>query len=265
FHNGIFNLYSDTKSTLTGTCHVNSIYIKNCGPGYTNINGFDLTTTNREAIQVLGSYGVYIYYCQSTVSIPAYTGIQVNESFCSISSCKIANRNHAASFSNSRCVSAYWDSGSVGNTAGVSSYNGSQVHLFGTQPNGINPLLQGTGGAFFYENGTQIRNMVNTGLSCTWGTISGGYIRHGNMAGAAMVTIQISVTVSIALSQGVNYTISGLPIPASVVPVNCQVSDHFGYKAITSTGSTGQMVVQPVANIQIGNTYHFNVTYLTIV
>ncbi|MGC6175366.1 hypothetical protein [Lacrimispora sp. 38-1] len=260
FYGGSFNLYSDTKDTLTGTCYVKSITVSKCGHGYFRLNGFNLTATDREAIMVNGSYNVHLQYCQSIVNVPSYTGIQCNESFCSTGNCKIANRNHAISFSNCRGVSAYWNAGSTGNVFGISTYNGSVVHMIGTQPTGTTLRAQGSGGSFSYENGTQIQ-YITSGLSCTWGTIAGGYIRHGNSSGTAMVTINIQVTLTSQLSAGILYSILGFP-PAQFisVPVNCQALDHFNYYILT-TG--GQLQLKAQVTLQIGNVYQFSVTYLT--
>ncbi|MFW6680682.1 hypothetical protein ACOAOT_23955 [Lacrimispora sp. AGF001] len=261
FRGGSLNLYSDTKDTLTGTCYVKSITVSKCGLGYFRLNGFNLTTTSKEAINVNGSYNVHLQYLQSTVSAPSYTGIQCNESFCSTGNCKISNRNHAISFSNCKGVSAYWNAGSTGNVVGISSYNGANVHMIGAQPSGTTQRTQGTGGSFMFENGTQITGIISTGLTCTWASLSGGYVRHGNLQGISMVTVSLAVSPTVALSAYTIYRVYGFPSPAvgnicvsyssQSVPVNCYME------------SDGSIVFQPSVNVPLPSGFLFSVTYLT--
>ena len=264
FHSGSLNLFSDTKDTLAGTCRVSDFTVSKWGLGYLRINGFNITNPNYYAIYVNGSYGVYISYCQSTVSAPLKTGIQCNESYCSIDHCKIANRNHAASFSNSIGVSLDWDSGSNGNLYGISSINGSKVSMIGVQATSkagiINDRLQEHGGTFFYQNGTQITGPIASGISCTWGTITGGYVRHGNLFGDAMVTIQIGIVTNTNLLSNGTYKITGFPTP---VTGNCVVT--FGPQNVVSNcylnGDT--INFNPSINLNSGSGLLFNCTYKT--
>ncbi|MGC6173305.1 hypothetical protein [Lacrimispora sp. 38-1] len=259
FHSGSLNLYSDTKDTLADTCRVNAITISKFGAGYLRVNGFNFIATSRETVVVTGSYGVYFYYCQSTAP-STYTAMQINESSCSIHGCKVTNRNHGASFSNSVGMSSNW-SESTNNTVGISSFNGARVTISGPQPTGTANMLQGTGGMFVYDNGTQISGLISSGLSCTWGTIYGGYIRHGNLNGVAMVTIQIGVNLTTNLSIGTAYYISGFPRPTHDTAVNCNVAIGNLYLV----ASTGQIRIELMAgqSLYAGNAIVFNCTYMT--
>ena len=115
-------------------------------------------------------------------------------------------------------------------------------------------------GSFINANGTQISNLITTGLSCTWGTIIGGYVRHGNIAGTAMVTIQISVSLTSVLNIGETYTINGFPKTLIDTSVSCHAYDILDRCHISTNGTIYARVKGMTA---IGNILVFNCTYLT--
>ena len=263
FRNGNFSLLSENGNNLTDNCRIINLRAS-WNTCYMNIGGFSITTTSDVGIYGYNNTALLLRFIKITENALSIgpDAIYLAECKFSVWNCQVSYHNRVLTAYNSHGVSNNWVAG-TGNNFGLYSSYGSRITTTGTQPAATTSLIQDAGGMFTYGNGSQIAGPFG-GLSCTWGTIVGGYYRHGMYAnGQAVVTMQISVTISSTLSSGVNYTINGLPIPASVVPVNCQVSDHFGYKTIISTGSTGQMVVQPITTIQIGNAYHFNVTYIT--
>ncbi|MBE5991886.1 MAG: hypothetical protein E7247_05755 [Paenibacillaceae bacterium] len=81
------------------------------------------------------------------------------------------------------------------------------------------PIQQGASGQYVYSNGTQISDDITTGLSCTWGTIRSGYVRHGNLNGAAMISLNMRIEPKVALAAGNEYIISGLP-PSNIPGYN---------------------------------------------
>ena len=261
FTGGSLNLYSDTKDTQANTCKVRSITMSKFGTGYLRVNGFNFTTTSREAIVVTGCNGVHIRCCQITGATSTWTGAQVNESFCNFSVCKVANRNHGVSYSNSTGVSMDWDAGSTGNVVGISSFNGSRVVVIGSgQPIGTTDSQTGNGGTFVYNNGTQITGIITSGISCSWGGFYGGYVKDG-VVGTSMVTISLQVSPTVALSAFNIYRIYGFPKPSignvcvqyssQTVPANCYMENN------------GAIVFQPATNVPLPSGFLFSATYLT--
>ncbi|MBS5955400.1 MAG: DUF1565 domain-containing protein [Clostridiales bacterium] len=262
FHNGAIDLYSDTAGTLSSSCNLLSISITYC-TGYVRINGFNLTSNTKPSILVGATDGAYIYYCQSIHSAPSVDGVQCYESKASLQTCKITGKNRAVMASFSTVRSENWYT-SGGNAYGIYSINGSRVITIGVQPSGINENFPvGNGGMFVNNNGTQISEVISSGLSCTWGTIRGGYIRHGNSTGTAMITIQVNVYTSTVLSVGSNYEIAGFPLPSSPYDIAVATNrpslfDHTHFRA-----SLGRLSVSPTTNFNAGQSIIFNCTYLT--
>ena len=266
FRNGDLNIFSANKNTLVDTCKINSAVFYCCGPAYVRLNGFNMVTTTKNAIQIGECDGVYIDFCQSTTNAGERTGVQCYESsHIGVSYCKMANKNHAASFTLSSAYSANWDAGSTGNKVGISSYTGSSVTVVGTQPVGKSLVQNGNGGSFIRWNGTQISDITNAGLSCTWGIIGagGGYFRHGNVQnGTAVVTVTMNIENTVPLSAGTQYTISGFPPNAGVI--NTAVT--FGPQYLCDNcfiDMYGSIQLWLKANVAAGAGFALSVTYQT--
>lgn len=137
----------------------------------------------------------------------------------------------------------------------------SRLTIYSNSLSATQPTSTETGGQIINENGTQISGIISSGLSCTWGTITGGYIRHGNYNGTAMVTINMQIQVNSALSNGQNYLIGGVPKPRSVsVVVNHNLL--FICTSLIDANSTNIRFI-PTANVSAGSAVVFTATYPT--
>ncbi|MDK2966466.1 hypothetical protein [Lacrimispora sp.] len=262
FRNGDLSILSVNKDTLVDTCKVNSVLFYCCGPVYVRLNGFNMITTTKNAIQASKCDGIYIDFCQSITNAGGRAGIQCYESSnIRIANCRMANKNHAAAFINSSGHSVYWDAGSTGNQVGISSYNGSVVTVVGTQPNGTTLVQHGDGGTFINDKGTQITGVYSTGLSCTWGDLSGGYITNG-LSGSTMVTIVLTAVLLTDLSAWTAYYISGFPRVAGTSRVAISVHDktNVHYCFMNSNGILEVSIKNPLVT---GQSLMFNCTYMT--
>lgn len=252
FRGGAFNLYSVNKDTLINTCIINSIDIS-VSSSYIRVNGFNIVATSRSAVKIYGCTNVIIAYCQSVV-VSSFNGIESWESQCFVDHCKIANHNCATSYGNGIGTSSNWDSnGSTGNTTGLIATGGSRVTVFGTQPSGTTQMTQLYGGMFINANGTQISDDITAGLSCTWGTIRSGYVRHGNLNGAAMISINMRIEPKVALTAGTEYFITGLPpsnIPGyNTVPISIDAPSKTTQCFLYAGGTISFM---PSVNVPLG-------------
>lgn len=264
FNGGRIAINSDSKNTLVGSCSVKSISAKFCS-AYVYLNGFNLTYAEDAALVVWGCQHVMAVCCQSTVSARTKAGIYIMESRARINYCRIANRNVALRTVDSAVTSEEWDqAGSINNDYGLFASYGATIHKTGAQPTGLAANeARDTSGTFFNENGTQISKITNSGLSCTWGTLSGGYIRHGNMSGTAMVTIQCGILVSTNLSAGTDYLITGFPppIPGANVIVNFGA---WGYVENCWMDLAGNIHLYLKTNMKAGTGSLLGATYITM-
>ena len=221
FHSGSINLYSSTAGTLSSSCSVSSIYVTRC-TGYVRINGFNLTSTTKASILIGATDSAYIYYCQSVQSAPSVDGIQCYESKVSIEVSKVTGKNRAVMASFSTVMSNAWYT-SGGNGYGIYSLNGSRVIMNGVQPTGtIVSYPVDNGGMFINNSGTQIYDRGIDGLSCSWASLSGGWVRHGNPSGWAMISVQVGISTpsgSASVPANTDYYVYGFPKPVSNVAV----------------------------------------------
>ena len=259
FHNGSINLYSETQNTLSTSCNVLSILVGHC-TGYVRINGFNLTSTTKVPITVFSTDGAYIYYCQCTFPTSSINGINCYESKVGIEYCKMTGKDTALMASFSTVISNNWYSSS-GNNYGIYSLNGSRITTNGSQPSGINGnFIFGNGGMYVNNSGTQITDLISTGLSCTWGTLQGGYVRHGNLNGRAMITIQLRVQVITTLSAGLDYVITGFPTTYVDTAVSCNNQYNLANLYLNTQGI---LVVRLITTRNPGDVLVFNCTYRT--
>ncbi len=263
FSGGSINLYSANKNTLINTCTVNSINVFTC-TSYVRINGFNISTSSRSSIHAYGSNNVYIYYCQSVVSAPTMVGIIFSESSGNVENCKFTQKDVALQASNSKVASVNWDSGSAGGIIeALQSVGNSIVIKIGTQPVGITMERSYSGGVFINGNGTQISGLITSGLSCTWGSLLGGYYRNGNSSGVAQVIINLRVTTTTQLTVGQQYSIGGFPIYGggiSSVAVTVHNSDITSYCYINELG---YIIFAPKINLVTGYLIILTCTYIT--
>ncbi|MBE5973675.1 MAG: hypothetical protein E7251_03665 [Paenibacillaceae bacterium] len=260
FYGGTLNLYSVNKNTLTNTCIINSIDVS-VSSAYIRVNGFNIVSTSRSAVQILGSTNVTVAYCQSVVT-SSFDGIASWESHCIVDHCKIANHNCASRHGNGIGISSNWDSGSTGNTTGLIATGGARITVFGGQPVGTTLRYQEYGGIFINLNGTQISDLITSGLSCTWGTVQGGYYRNGNSkGGVAEVILGFSVTITTPLTANQNYAVNGIP-PCAIAVMVASCSDKASTKHCYVT-SSGTFIFNPSVNIGTGSNLVFGGSYIT--
>jgi hypothetical protein len=259
FQNGIFSIARyGNWTTLNTTCNVTGFVCEHCTARFT-LAGLNLTCTDEPGVKASECTDIIIWYCQSLTT--SDSGFYFEACVGRIDSCKITNKKWGmiAAYM-SRMMSTAWASGSFGTDNGIAATNGSTVHLVGSQPAGAWQYGTNSGGQFILENGTQISGLMAPGLSCNWGTISGGYVRHGNLNGSAMITIQLRVGVTTNLTAGQTYYVRGFPTTAfSAIPVSVHRQD-----AIQSCYIAGDTICIAFArNILANDSFYFNVTYLT--
>lgn len=145
---------------------------------------------------------------------------------------------------------------------GIFSVTGSHVTIYNNLISASSPYAQTHGGMFTYANGTQISGMITSGISCNWGTMYGGYIRHGNFNGTAMVTCNIHISMTSTLSAGSNYYVTGFPKPVGVpaLAVSTNAPSRTLHCALNSEGS---LEFTPATNTGPGEWREFSFTYLT--
>lgn len=123
------------------------------------------------------------------------------------------------------------------------------------------PIQQGSGGMFIYANCTQISGLISSGLSCTWGTVAGGYYRNGSAKGVAVIHIGFSITTTAPLTAGQNYTVSGIPPCALAVMVaSCSYKAGTNYCYVTNSGN---LIFNPLINMSTGSNLIFGGSYIT--
>lgn len=263
FHNGSINLYSEKQNTLSTSCNVLSIMVGHC-TGYVRINGFNLISTTKVPITVFSTDGAYIYYCQCTFPTSSINGINCYESKVGVEYCKMTGKDTALMASFSTVISNNWYSSS-GNNYGIYSLNGSRITMNGSQPSGINGnFIFGNGGMFVNNNGTQISDLITSGISCTWATTYGGYYRNGNLIGPAQIIIEFRVTLTTALTAGNQYYITGFPKPAltamSAIPLSCHFVNITRHCLLDTSGNIAFI---PQSNLGVGDSLLFGGTYIT--
>lgn len=263
FSGGTIDVRSLSSATALNTvCRVKQMTIFYCSAKI-NIFGIYFTQTDGAAIDVMNnSMMVYIMYCQAVESAPAYYGFNFQYSKARIEGCR--TQNHSTGFRSyfSEVYSMDWATDSLSVQYGMTVDAGGRVAKTGVQPSGgISSEYIKNGGTIIESNGTQILNITKTGLACTWGNISGGYIRHGNSNGVAMVTVQLNITVTTNLTANTDYTITGFPVLTDI----CAVATSVGAKTSNCyMHKSGALYFAPNVSISAGsNQILFNCTYLT--
>ena len=260
FYSGSLILRSTTGLALSDAHKINSITCSN-NSARVYIYGFNLVTSIADAFQGVCCVDIILRFItakQSTAS-SGYSGFYFDACRARIESSMVANKAHGVSAYNSTVGSFIWSNESTGNTIGVKAGINSIVNTTGIQPVGTVPQ-QTAGGMFVKENGTQISGLITSGLSCTWADISGGYVRHGNLTGAAMVTVQIGVHITTNLAANTVYTLSGLP-PVSFNGI--PLASHRANAIDSAWIDLASLKVQFKVNILAGDWFFFGGTYLT--
>ncbi|MBE5984276.1 MAG: hypothetical protein E7248_13370 [Paenibacillaceae bacterium] len=259
FKNGSVRIYSSNILSVSDVCTVHSFTVSQCN-AYVCIYGFNIITAVSHGITVYNTHEILIKYCKVTGNNSGFAGFRFEESSFQVWYCSVFNMNVALFAYKSYGFSNSWGTCS-GNGIGLQANNGAVVATSGSQPQATNPYYQTMGGSFVNQNGTQISDLITSGLSCTWGTIQGGYYRNGNSKGIAEVTLGFSITITTPLTANQNYAVSGIP-PCAIAVMVASCSDKASTKHCYVTNS-GTFIFNPSINIGTGNNLIFGGSYIT--
>lgn len=257
----IFIASLSSPAELNTVCNVNSISGRNV-TSRLFLNGINSNAATRKAFYLINCTNAIIRWCQAVITNPSNAAFEFDNCSARVEKCGASNYGWAlmATYNSQVCIND-WSASSTNNTIGITAAHGSVVSLNGSQPAGTTLNMQSLSGSYIIQdNGTQISTVISSGLSCTWGTIQGGYVRHGNMySGSAMVTIQIGIDPTILLNAGVSYVINGFPKEViGPVAVTCHMYNYINYCQLYN----GQIVFAMKSNFNESRLF-FNCTYLT--
>lgn len=268
FTNGSLQIYSTTPKTISSNVKISSILCANCSC-VIDISGVEITSYSD--FFGAGSYSsIAVTACTNVVAqstrIISSIGSEIHAVHCTsgcmfrLLSCEISNRRFVLVLVDS--------SGYINNCTGTNNGNNassigcSVLHLLNGQASSTYGNYQDQGGMIILHNGTQISDIISAGLSCAWGTFSGGYTRHGNPSyGAAMVTVQIRVVLNTPLTAGSTYLISGFPKPK--LDICCAISNLYYPGNCYINVNNGSLTYIPINNVSAGIALVFSATYLT--
>lgn len=262
FHNGVLNIRSySSADTLNTVCNILNARILFC-TARVQLFGLNLTSTSYHGVEVNGCTDAYMTACQASGSASGYQSFRFIHSIAKLWVCRGDNHDTCLYAYNSKITSMSWTNSS-GITYGTLAEQGSIISKdSGSQPTGGVANERSNMGMFVNSNGTQISGLITSGLSCTWGTIQGGYVRHGNLNGVAMVTLEFRVILTTAISVGNTYTIAGFPTASGIgsanIAVTCSVLANGCYLDV----GDGGVRFQPASNMSVGQSFVFNATYL---
>lgn len=246
---------------LNSLCNVNSIRVEYCNS--VSISGFNLTNTKGTSIFANMCSFINMAHCQSIVATET-DEVSFNFDYVAvgrIAGCRSLNHNMCLRSFSSNVTSNSWSDDSQGNY-GIFSDGGGRVSYGNKfQPRGSMRDSGGYGGGtIIRDNGTQISGLVNSGLSCTWGTISGGIVRNGITGGDGMITVQLRIQTNTTLTAGNDYVVTGFPLPPISIGASCSFASTTLTCHITPDGILHWQILQ---NISQNTIILFNCTYLT--
>ena len=172
--------------------------------------------------------------------------------------CEISNKARGVHANN---ANGYVRATGVNNQYSVAVSGSSRVNKVYNNMEGDE--LSTSGGMLTGNGGTQISGLITSGLSCTWGTIQGGYVRHGNLNGVAMVTLEFRVILTSNISSTNNYLIAGFPTATGIGSANIAVTCSVPISSCYLDIGDGGVRFQPAGNMAAGQSFVFNATYLT--
>ena len=259
FGNGFLQLYSSHVGILSSATKITSIFCSR-GSAQIIIDGFEITTIDN-GITCFNCTSIYIAATRLVSIAPSKIGIVMYEiPMFRVFGCEISNKADALYASNS--CGYFRNTTGTNNTRRLTSSGASNVHIAGALVSGNN--VQTAGGAIIFENGTQISDLVTSGLSCTWGTTYGSYHRHGNQIGIAQVIVQIRVTTTTPLTAGNVYYITGFPAPALQAFTTIAIATSLPQETRNIVlDQSGRIVFAPQNNEPAGFTIVFSCTYIT--
>lgn len=261
FSNGDFQLFSEASETISDACQITDIMTL-YNTSYVTIGGFRITSTIYHGIMGYGNSAIRLQFLKIIDNALSYDGIFLSECKFSVWNCMVSYHNRALVAYNSHGVSNNWVAG-TGNNYGLYSTYGSVISLIGTQPVATTSRVQDRSGSFSFENGTQITGLLTSGLSCTWGTIGGGYFRHGMYpTGHAMITIELYIVLTSNLTAYTQYTVNGFPACSNGVGIVVSSSPQ-GRVVDCYLTSSGMLRISFNQDLVLGSSQSFNCTYLT--
>lgn len=247
-----------SSDKLSNACNITDVRIMNNLSNLVVLNGLNFTTTTSSGIKCTTSGFVIIGFCRCATT-SSFPGFSFDETRFEISYSAVANRGNALEVHGCTGNSMLWHESSINNTIGIYSEYGSIIHKIGNQPKGITTEYSQTAGMIINENGTQISGLITSGLSCTWATLQGGYIRHGNSNGAAMITVQIRATITTPLSGGTVYMIYGFP----PTDVGAAITVHDNLMSYAQMNNDGTLHCKTISSVSTGYSIMMSCTYFT--
>jgi hypothetical protein len=262
FYNGTLYIRPTAREdTLSDACTIGNIYISQnlCHVHFNSVKVVGSGTTSEISISAARLTRLAsVKITNANLNINAISAFNMSEVV--VTNCEISNHANAL-YSDNATVFITYCTGS-GNNYVLNVSSGGRINHSGTIPSGIvSTMVQNSGGAIFNDSGTQISGMISAGLSCTWGTVSGGYVRHGNLSGRAIVTVMLRVIQTAAMNAGTSYYINGFPSVSAGVAIALSCSHANQFNDIYVTGSTAVLV--PAINLAIGNDFVLTTTYIT--
>lgn len=251
---------SSTLSSLTKLADITCVY----NTAYIQIDGFEITTVSNDGILCNHCTDVRLSFMKIIAVASTYKAIYGAEvNLFRVWNCELSNKKYAVYAANAygyvnECIG-------TSNNIGIYAYSASTIHMAGNSISATTPLLSDWGSMFVNQNGTQISDDITARLSCTWGTIRSGYVRHGNLVGAAMISINVRIDPTVALTAGTTYKINGFPPPAIQNYATVAVCvDGASRTTACSLDTTGAINFVPSINVPIGTWgFTMSATYKT--
>lgn len=256
------------KIILTGDVVVSTVTVLGCTVIITSDTGVRTISTNSMLISDLANLHSWATVMWNLLGFRT-TGSEGSFSMCIargstsyVSGSMTLSGNTGTGISVLACSAAFFGTLSgTGFTYGVRIENLSKFNCIVNNLSATTRVFHAGGGMEIQPNGTQISGIISSGLSCTWGTIYGGYIRHGNMNGVAMVTVQVQIAPSHTLTAGTDYLMPGFPTNAYTSVCVTVSPQRLASNCYIST--SGTLSFAPMQDLQIGDSIALNCTYIT--
>lgn len=264
FHTGAVGIFRKTNSaTYQSLCKITNGLDIVSTDARIHCEGITISRTdviNNAISYCIDSHSVIFRFCQVIGTDNTHNGFLIDNCIARLEYCNSNSNLYAVHSANSNVFSCNWSYGASPNTYGLYAEYGATITQVGPKPLSSRPnSIMMTGGRIIYENGTQISDIISSGLSCTWGTIQGGYIINGNPNGTSMVTICTRILVNTVLSKYGDYSITGYP--QSPCP-NTGVGVNYPNRIESCIFSTNRIIVRPIMELASGTILEFNCTYL---
>lgn len=262
FYNGALDIKSlNSPDALNNLCKIRQIIVRYCTARMQVFGLFFTESKQESAFLARDSRYVRVMFCQTSGSIPYGFDFIYCENVIT-HGCLAKNAQYCARAYISNLLSIEWSSASLATRFGI-AVDGGTIRKAGLQPSGsLGEVLQLTGGVVTNQNGTQISGVISSGLSCTWGMLQGGYVRHGNLYGPAIITIQLRVILTSALLPETDYVINGFPGTAVDIGISCNAQANMSNSYLNTVGGIVIKLI-PGRTMYSGNVLVFNCTYLT--